>query len=548
MNRRRRLRTAALLLLFSALGGCSTGGSSGPAPRPATPPTFVLAWVAPGGRVRTVESIDGSGWFRSGVDPHATTLTDTMGPAIAHDRAFTWMLMWVNGLELQYKIGFGGRTPTAGINWEQSPTVNRLLANTNASPALAFGNGRWVVVFRRPGGQLHVTRSRAGGVADWETPVDVLHDENPPRPALSTRAPAMVFGRFGGREMFLLVYVHQSLGAVAATSPDGLTWSPRTAIGPAEKDPALLVDSARVYALLSRQVGTTATSFHGYVYKSTDGTSWSEIASYPGAANNSTGAGMAYGACQLVITEQIGGALGGSFVGISRRGGAPSGRCDDPRAFTIGGDRSISLDLVTNETVGNSGARTAVSFGAGASVVQRRLLITEWFPEVIELHLDEPTGTVLDLSGFSLEVRAKPNHQARVDLLGTMSGGDFRIVFEEFGYTGPPVSATFTDQVRGSIPGIKVKQDFFGWDLGGTSSSFRVSGASANGKVDDVVLIGNRPRPTIGGTFVEDTAVPLPAGATLGTISRKFGPDGPIDTDKESDWATGPRSFGGPTP
>jgi hypothetical protein len=157
---------------------------------------------------------------------------------------------------------------------------------------------------------------------------------------------------------------------------------------------------------------------------------------------------------------------------------------------------------------------------------------------------------MLDLAGFSLQVSARPNHQDRVDLFGTLSGGEFRIVFEEFGYTGAPVTGTFNDPVRGAIPGIKVKQGFFGWNLGGASTSLRVSGTSANGIVDGVVLIGNRPRPAIGGTFVEDTAapIPLPSGVPLGTLGRKWGADGPIDTDNESDWAVGPRNFGAPTP
>jgi hypothetical protein len=257
---------------------------------------------------------------------------------------------------------------------------------------------------------------------------------------------------------------------------------------------------------------------------------------------------MAYGACQLVITEQIGGALGGSFVGISKRSGTPAGRCDDPRAFTIGGDHNVSLDLITNETVGNSGARTAAAFGVGASAARRRLLITEWFPEMVELHLDEPAGTTLDLAGLALDVRAGPNHQGRVDLFGTMSGGEFRIVFEEFGYMGPPVAGTFNDPVRGPIPAIKVKQGFFGWNLGGVSTSLRVSGTSAKGTVDDVLLLGNRPRPQVGGTFVEDTAMPIALPVVPNTLARKWGPDGPIDTDRESDWATGPPTFGAPTP
>lgn len=115
-------------------------------------------------------------------------------------------------------------------------------------------------------------------------------------------------------------------------------------------------------------------------FQSTDAVNWSQIATYPAAANNATGAGMAYGACPLLITEQVGGALGGSFVGISARSDTPVGPCEDPNALSIGGDRPIILDLVNVETVGNSGARTALAFGADPRVVPRRLLITEWFP------------------------------------------------------------------------------------------------------------------------------------------------------------------------
>jgi hypothetical protein len=67
--------------------------------------------------------------------------------------------------------------------------------------------------------------------------------------------------------------------------------------------------------------------------------------------------------------------------------------------------------------------------------------------EVVELHLDEPASATLDLLGIALEVRARvdllhsipeADHHAPAALLGTIRGGEFLVVFEEFGSTGAP--------------------------------------------------------------------------------------------------------------
>ena len=199
----------------------------------------------------------------------------------------------------------------------------------------------------------------------------------------------------------------------------------------------------------------------------------------------------------------------------------------------------------------------------------RKLLITEWWPEVVELYLDEPANKTLDLTPFSMNVQAKvdlipnvnePDYTGTARLVGRITGGSYLVIFEEFGYTGSPVAGTYTDPVSTrQVPGIKVKQGFFGWNLGGASTSLRVSGVSrgpggiaglfaVRERVDDVVKIGTRPRPSIGGDFTEDTPSALPLPNPPQTMGRKWGPNGPIDNNLESDWRAGPRSFGAPTP
>ncbi|MBZ4417511.1 hypothetical protein [Myxococcus sp. RHSTA-1-4] len=204
-----------------------------------------------------------------------------------------------------------------------------------------------------------------------------------------------------------------------------------------------------------------------------------------------------------------------------------------------------------------------------AGCTQRRgLVITEWFPEVVELYLDEPASETLDLSPFSIQVRARqdlnpnvdePDYANQAGLLGTMSGGSYLVIFEEFGYSGPPVSSTYTDPVTArQVPGIKVAEGFFGWNLGGASTSLRISGVTrgpggiaglfhVRQSVDDVLLLGGRPRPSIGGDFTEDTPSPVPLPLAPQTMGRKWGPGGPLDNDVESDWRAGPRTFGEPS-
>ena len=567
-------------LLISGLMGCNSG-------EPSTPPTFVLAWNAANGSIRTAESTDGTSWQMGQNAEQATTTSGSLGPAIAHDGNLTWMLMWVNGPELQYKVGIGGSTGTEFINWEGSfnrisnlvPAGSTSAAIPNASPALAHGNDRWVAVSRSAGGALFVVRSRENSATSWEAPVALTHAGSPPVAAFSSRAPALAFGNFAGQRLFVVVYLDASSQAVAATSPDGLTWSPAVDLGPAEKDPALTAHGGQLYALLTKLVSFTGAgaSYHGFLLKSCDATNWSEISSYPATANNTTGPGMAFGACRLVVSEQIGGALGGSFNAISARIGTATGTCADPAGFTIGGDTPVTAGLTQagtdGDSVGHSGARTALAFGetidSSAAIPAcatspppppPKLLITEWFPDKVELHLDAPPGTMLDLWPYFLQVQARtppPNagiHSGQVDLFGPMTGGGFLIVFEEPGYSGSPVGETYTDpQTQTQSPGIKVADGFFGWNFGGDSTSLELlrSPTRPSGVLEpvDAVMLGeNLPRPPISGDFTEDTPIDLPDGAFLGSLSRKWGPNAPIDNDLESDWKVAQRSFGSSTP
>jgi hypothetical protein len=344
-----------LLCLFN-LGCSSTGGSS---VRLASPSTFVAAWVAPGGDVTTMESVDALNWrFRT---VQASTLSRTSGPAVAHDGGVTWMLMWVNGPELQYKTGLGGSTGSNGITWEQQPVTGRLAVSPADSPALAFGVGRWVAVFRRSTSGLFIVRSDVGSALSWSPAAPLLLSGG--QPALSGRAPALTAGNVNGNNLFVVSFL-QGGNAVAATSPDGVNWSAPTPIAIAEKDPSLSFQDGRFYAVLSRAVGGGYTNF---VFTSPDGNNWTQVASFPRGALNATGPAGAFGNCTFLVAEAF--PSSNNAIG-SRIGTTHVDQCAPPRSLDFTLDIPLTEIGGGTERVGNSGARMAIGFGHGTQDIE----------------------------------------------------------------------------------------------------------------------------------------------------------------------------------
>lgn len=265
-----------------------------------TPSTFVAAWTASGGRITTLESTDGLTWFARRV--HATTARTDLGPAIAHDGDLSWMLMWADGPEMLFKTALGGTVREAGMNWESNVNQGRLVVRPEGSPALAFGAGRWVVVFPRIGEQLQFVRSQAGGHTNWDPPVDLQHPLG--RPAQSRLAPALAFGNIGGRNVFVLAYVrpNPSFEVNVSLSPDGSTWSnPVIATGAVGKAPALAVRDGQIFLMVSQGIRG---GYQNVLFQSADGLTFREIERQTLAPLNPAGPALAYGACTLVEIEQ----------------------------------------------------------------------------------------------------------------------------------------------------------------------------------------------------------------------------------------------------
>lgn len=357
-----RIRVAAgWWILMLAIQACQPGGGGGPSPVTiAPPPTFVLAWNGPGGSITTAESSDGAVWARRTV--HAATNQPLFGPALAHDGILTWLLMWANGPELQFKVGVGGTSPASGIVWETMPASGVLSVQPESSPAAAFANGRWLAVWHDAAGRLMGVRTNGADASSWGTPFSIF--TGPPAvPAITDRAPALASATIGGQRVFVLVFAAPSGTAMVTTSSDGMSWSLPTSIDRTQKDPAITELNGNVYVVLSRTVGLR---YDDFLYKSGDGVTWTQISSWAQAPINSAGPGVAVSPWKMIVTEQVGGALGGGApLRIARRAGTPASPSANPSTYVFGDEVAVvTAGAPGPESAGHPAARTALLFAA----------------------------------------------------------------------------------------------------------------------------------------------------------------------------------------
>ena len=195
----------------------------------------------------------------------------------------------------------------------------------------------------------------------------------------------------------------------------------------------------------------------------------------------------------------------------------------------------------------------------------RKLLLSEVGKNRVELHLDEPTTRSITLGpGYRLSVRTSTGTANTLDLGtfgGSMRGGSYFIVWEEGGYAGPPVAASFSGGQQGSVPGIKVADGFMsGFDA--APSEARLLGQRnvvsrlivvipffRTDAIDDVVRFGTpeADRPQSGGTFSASGSLGNPSGSVH--LQRAWTAAGaPQDTDDEADWNLYGQSWGVRTP
>lgn len=191
------------------------------------------------------------------------------------------------------------------------------------------------------------------------------------------------------------------------------------------------------------------------------------------------------------------------------------------------------------------------TLSAGCAV-HRTLRLTEVGKNKVELYLDEPAANRLALREHRLIVSASDNTQSVLDfsVLGRdLAGGEFLIVWEDAGHTGPAAAQPYPSGQAGVVPGIVVPTSFFGGLGDKEAAEIRIEGKHSRGIVtdltDDCVRFGaSAVRPRTGGTFIEDDSLPMPRGSVplqrwWDTTTAR-----PIDTDREADWTARVGSWG----
>jgi hypothetical protein len=221
----------------------------------------------------------------------------------------------------------------------------------------------------------------------------------------------------------------------------------------------------------------------------------------------------------------------------------------------------------------------AAVLGASACTSQRELLITEVGVGVVELYLNEPADHRLALRDHTLTVDtlvpdpANPGvhvtETSSIELVGTLDGGRFVVVWEEPGHVGPPRIASYQNFFGQSVDGIAVAPGSLPRGDNALSYGVRVSARRyryifpffyAQDRTDDLVTFGPRPRPVTGGDFLEtgaldavmrSTAIGLSEGESVWRKSSTDpnAPNDPLrgiprESDSEDDWRQREENFG----
>lgn len=382
-----------LFALFAAIAAAAllAACAGGPGTSPRTPPTFVAAWTqdGPDGQVFTAESNDGIVWRNlTAQNLQGNQSESNSGPALAHDRKLSWMLMWPNPRGLDYKTGVGGLALSGrgGVVWEAQPQQGRLpltaLGNRpEGSPALAYAADRWVAAFRvaNSGGRIKVVRSLPNSASAWESAQDVaVLTPSGARSLNSANDPALAYGQG------MLVLVHRDTGGYSASaSVDGVSWTDRGIIAQipdAEiSDPAITFSGTNFFVALRKRLpvppgwGAGANPSAVEIYKSADALTWTRVAASAGyfsPSDRQFGPAFSWGdfganTCKAILVDravQLFPASIGPASGVQFWTGTPPPphTCADPGLLQFAPSEAAGSELSNRRMA----FRAALSFGA----------------------------------------------------------------------------------------------------------------------------------------------------------------------------------------
>ena len=285
------------------------------------------------------------------------------------------------GLDYKTGIGGVPLSGQGGVTWEPQPIQGRLPftalgGRPVGSPALAHGNDRWVVAFRTAGtgNRLRLVRSQPGSATAWEPARDMeVAMPGGVRNVSTQRNPALAFGQ----GTFVLVHRGQS-DYIASTSPDGIAWTDRGPIAriadAEDSDPAISFANGSFYVALRkilrdpRWFGSPPATAE--IHRSADGITWTRIADQAGYfALGEFGPGFAFGdfgnnVCKAVLISQAVAVFPNSVGfdrGIQSWSGVPPAphTCMNPSLLLFSPSEAAGEAVAADIPMG----RTALAFG-----------------------------------------------------------------------------------------------------------------------------------------------------------------------------------------
>ena len=214
-------RWFGLALALASIGSMTQCRATVSPPPPSE--QFVLAYtrVDTGrtARLETRVTLDGTAWSLPTIVPVSVSAgaggSSIPGPGLATDGR-VYQVAWFDPASvLNTRLSSDGSTWTGGATHGSALPID-----TQSRPSLAVGNGRWIAAVRLRNGRL-VIQPLGGTALSLSTLVDAT--TTPPTPLTSTWAPALAFGN--GR--FVLAYLDGSSSVVRVLSSlDGGSWSP----------------------------------------------------------------------------------------------------------------------------------------------------------------------------------------------------------------------------------------------------------------------------------------------------------------------------------
>lgn len=300
-------------------------------------PTYTIAWIDGAGKLNTMESTSDGPTNWEFKQQHDSGIITGFGPTVVGALRETandiqeWILVWTKDSEIRYKIGYGSISEDSdgrnGILWgSTSPAIwNRDTGRnieTSMRPTLAFGDDKWVIIFREKGQNgrvMSIVRDYSGSSSGWgeAIPINPISMSGFPGNNFLNGLDHPSLTYFNGE--FVLAFNNYSNGSNIAIlkSVDGKFWTSPGIVQVNGGRPTISKTNGQLF--ISALTGVRIGDFFGKkikIFRSSNGTNWNILGETDRVHPSAKGAGMtminagANNCLMLVAAPTVAGRIG----------------------------------------------------------------------------------------------------------------------------------------------------------------------------------------------------------------------------------------------